>query len=150
MQSATKGQRVWIAILPKREADQPRRTAGSESPTALVPGIVLDPNPMTRTVVRGDREVTVQRAVDVVSYHELPDGRTFYKHQGQGLIGLHDRRAFVPAIDGPDDVPVTTGWVRTVVQLAKESQDSIVAQPSDDLIAEAEAQYSQTTAPALV
>ena len=148
MLQVVRGQRVWVGILPPRDPNEPQRTAGTIEPMAYVPGVVFDPTPAPRTVIRRGGSRVIQNAVDVVTFHVLDNGaRTFYKRQGQGLIGLSPRDKYIPAIDGPNDEFVTTGWARTLSQLAAESLSALVADPDEAKIKEAEDLYASIAAP---
>jgi hypothetical protein len=139
MQSTTRSQRVWVSILPKRDPNQPIRPAHTVEPEWVVPGIVLDPTPLTRAIPGRVNPVT--NAVDVLSFHRLEDGREFYRHQAQGLVGLNPRNMYAPDIDGPEDVPLTIGWHRTLLSYVADNQQNIVNQPNEDVMARAEAMF---------
>ncbi len=139
MNAATNGQRVWISILPPRNPTDGPRTAGAQEPIALVPGIVIDALARPREVL--GRALPIQNAVDVISYHALPDGRTFTRRQAQGLLGLNPREHYCPSLDGPEDQPLSREWYGTLLERAAASTEAIVAKPSDKLLADAIAMF---------
>lgn len=145
MQTATKGQRVWVSILPARSASDGPRTAGTVEPIALVPGIVTEATIMTREVP--GRQQPIQRAVQVLSFHRMPDGREFYREQGQGLIGLVARDTYAPVIDGPEDATMSRDWYLHLLAKVAESQGNIVLAPSEALLAAAVAEFGVHTEP---
>jgi hypothetical protein len=144
MLSVNRFDRVWISILPARQAGDLPRTAGTVEPEFLVPGMVTDHRIVDRTVTTRGGTRHIQNAVVVASYHEIAGRDPFYKMQAQGIIGLSPRSVYVPNVDGPVDDPgkPSEEWWNELNDRIDASQVALVAPPSADLIAAAEAQYA--------
>lgn len=121
--------RVWIRI---------RGTA--TSPETLVPGIVVDPNPMTRPVIRSQSKgggFDLPNSIVAISYRAIPGREPFYTERAESLIGITTRHQHVPAVDGPEgaDINAVVNALREQARLslarlspqATESQQEAVA-----------------------